>query len=142
MTFKNFSAAYLIFTLVFVLSGCKTKYVTVPEYHTEYICKTDSFVKKDSVYLKDSIFIVQKGDTIYYNKVTYRDRYRDVYKFKTDTILRADSIRIPYPAVKELSKNEQRLMNIGKCVVALIKGLAIIAIAGSVLIWWYRNKRC
>ena len=99
-------------------------------------------MKKDSVYLKDSIFIVQKGDTIYYNKVTYRDRYRDVYKFKTDTILRADSIRIPYPAVKELSKNEQRLMNIGKCVVALIKGLAIITIAGSVLIWWYRNKRC
>lgn len=142
MSLKNFSTTCLLLTLAFMLSGCKTKYVTVPEYHTEYIHKTDSFVKKDSVYLKDSIFVVQKGDTIYYNKVTYKERYRNVYKFKTDTIFKADSIHIPYPVVKELSKNEQRLMDIGKCVVALIKELAIIAAVGGVSIWWYRNKRC
>lgn len=141
MTPKNFFAACLLLSLAFVFSGCKTKYVTTPEYHTEYIYKTDSFVKKDSVYLKDSIFIMQKGDTIFYNKVTYKNRYRDVYKFKTDTIFKADSIRIPYPVVKELSKNEQRLMDIGKCVVALIKGLAFIATAAGVIIWWYRNKK-
>lgn len=118
-----------------VLTGCKTKYVTVPEYHKEYIGKIDSILKHDSIYVKDSVFVKQKGDTVFLNKVSYRDVYHNIYKVKNDSIIKRDSI--PYPVVRELTKNEQRLISIGKYSIAVIVTLIVILV-----IYWYRNKRC
>lgn len=118
-----------------VLTGCKTKYVTVPEYHKEYIGKIDSILKHDSIYVKDSVFVNQKGDTVFLNKVSYRDVYHNIYKVKHDSIIKSDSI--PYPVVRELTKNEQRLISIGKYSIAVIVTLIVILV-----IYWYRNKRC
>lgn len=118
-----------------VLTGCKTKYVTVPEYHKEYIGKIDSILKHDSIYVKDSVFVKQKGDTVFLNKVSYRDVYHNIYKVKNDSIIKRDSI--PYPVVRELTKNEQRLILIGKYSIAVIVTLIVILV-----IYWYRNKRC
>lgn len=118
-----------------VLTGCKTKYVTVPEYHKEYIGKIDSILKHDSIYVKDSVLVKQKGDTVFLNKVSYRDVYHNIYKVKHDSIIKRDSI--PYPVVRELTKNEQRLISIGKYSIAVIVTLIVIFV-----IYWYRNKRC
>ena len=118
-----------------VLTGCKTKYVTVPEYHKEYIGKIDSILKHDSIYVKDSVFVKQKGDTVFLNKVSYRDVYHNIYKVKNDSIINRDSI--PYPVVRELTKNEQRLISIGKYSIAVVVTLIVILV-----IYWYRNKRC
>ena len=118
-----------------VLTGCKTKYVTVPEYHKEYIGKIDSILKHDSIYVKDSVFIKQKGDTVFLNKVSYRDVYHNIYKVKHDSIIKRDSI--PFPVVRELTKNEQRLISIGKYSIAVVVTLIVILV-----IYWYRNKRC
>lgn len=118
-----------------VLTGCKTKYVTVPEYHKEYIGKIDSILKHDSIYVKDSVFVKQKGDTVFLNKVSYRDVYHNIYKVKNDSIIKRDSI--PYPVVRELTKNEQRLISIGKYSIAAVVTLIVILV-----IYWYRNKRC
>ena len=118
-----------------VLTGGKTKYVTVPEYHKEYICKIDSILKHDSIYVKDSVFVKQKGDTVFLNKVSYRDVYHNIYKVKHDSIIKRDSI--PYPVVRELTKNEQRLISIGKYSIAVVVTLIVILV-----IYWYRNKRC
>ena len=118
-----------------VLTGCKTKYVAVPEYHKEYIGKIDSILKHDSIYVKDSVFVKQKGDTVFLNKVSYRDVYHNIYKVKHDSIIKRDSI--PYPVVRELTKNEQRLISIGKYSIAVIVTLIVILV-----IYWYRNKRC
>ena len=118
-----------------VLTGCKTKYVTVPEYHKEYIGNIDSILKHDSIYVKDSVFVKQKGDTVFLNKVSYRDVYHNIYKVKHDSIIKRDSI--PYPVVRELTKNEQRLISIGKYSIAVIVTLIVIFV-----IYWYRNKRC
>ena len=118
-----------------VLTGCKTKYVTVPEYHKEYIGKIDSILKHDSIYVKDSVFVKQKGDTVFLNKVYYRDVYHNIYKVKNDSIIKRDSI--PYPVVRELTKNEQRLISIGKYSIAVVVTLIVILV-----IYWYRNKRC
>ena len=80
--------------LLFFVCSCKTVYVPVPgETKTEYIYKET----RDTAYVKDSVYIkeVQKGDTI---KITeYRDRYRFRYITLTDTIIRLDSISVPYP---------------------------------------------
>lgn len=132
----------LFFLAGFMLNGCKSKeYVYVPEYHTSYITKADTLIKNDSVYLKDSIFIETKGDTVYYNKVTFNDRYRYIYKIVNDTIIKNDTISVPAPAEKQLSK--EAVVSKMEIVADLII-LAALAIIAAVVyaIYWYRNKKC
>ena len=124
------------FLIVLLLGGCKSKeYITVPEYHTEYVCRTDTFHKMDSVYLKDSVYVYQKGDTVYCNKVAYRDRLHNIYKVKLDTIIKKDSVSVPY----QLTKNEQSLMALGRLFLAFLFLVVVAMVSG---IWWYHNKKC
>lgn len=128
------------FLIVLLLGGCKSKeYITVPEYHAEYVCRTDTFHKMDSVYLKDSVYVYQKGDTVYYNKVAYRDRWHNIYKVKTDTIIKKDSVSVPYPVERQLTKNEQRLMTLGRLFLAFLFLVVVTMVSG---ILWYHNKKC
>lgn len=88
---------FLLF-MTLLLGSCKVKEkiveVPIPQIKTEikYIDK----VKYDSIYLKDSVYIVQKGDTIYNNKVAYRYKYKylkdTVTVNKTDTITRLQKV--------------------------------------------------
>ena len=124
---------------VLVLSGCKTKYITVPEYHTEYIVRSDTVASVDSVLLHDSVFVYHSGDTVIINKVAFRDRWRNVYKVRTDTLLRRDSVYVPTPTAQTLSKTDWRLTTIGMlatAVVFLVVGFFIATF------FWYRNKKC
>ena len=124
---------------VLALSGCRTKYITVPEYHTEYIVRSDTVASVDSVLLHDSVFVYNVGDTIVVNKVAYRDRWRNVYKVRTDTLLRRDSVYIPTPTAQTLSKTDWRLTTIGMlatAVVFLVIGFFIATF------FWYHNKKC
>lgn len=112
---------------VFCFSSCKTKYVSVPEYHTEYITKTDSFTQRDSIFVKDSIYMWMHGDTIYKEKfsVVYKDRWRD--RYLCDTIIKTDSVRVPYPVEKQLTKWQQIKLDIGEWVMVALT-LALIAL--------------
>lgn len=124
---------------VLALSGCKTKYVTVPEYHTEYIVRSDTVASVDSVLLHDSVFVYHSGDTVIINKVVYRDRWRNVYKVRIDTLLRRDSVYVPTPTAQTLSKTDWRLAAIGilaTAVVFLVVGFFVATF------FWYRNKKC
>lgn len=88
---------FLLF-ITLLLGSCKVKEkiveVPIPQIKTEikYIDK----VKYDSIYLKDSVYIVQKGDTIYNNKVAYRYKYKylkdTVTVNKTDTIIKLQKV--------------------------------------------------
>ena len=88
---------FLLF-MTLLLGSCKVKEkiveVPIPQIKTEikYIDK----IKYDSIYLKDSIYIVQKGDTIYNNKVAYRYKYKylkdTIIVNKTDTITRLQKV--------------------------------------------------
>lgn len=102
------------------LGGCKTKYVSVPEIHTEYITRVDTTVRKDSVYLKDSVYVERKGDTLYVSKTLYRDRYHNIYKVKKDTIVKRDSVNVAYPVEKEMSRRERLFVSMGKFFAALV----------------------
>ena len=119
-----------------ILASCKTKtqIVTVPEYHKEYIVRSDTIARVDSVLLHDSVFVYNVGDTIVINKVAYRDRVRNVYKTRTDTIVKTDSVRVPYPAEKQLTKAQQRYVTIGKCAIVAIAAFAILAML-AILVW-------
>ena len=77
---------FLLLLLTIVISCTTTKIVEVPieTIKTEYIEQ----VKYDSIYSRDSIYIMQKGDTIYNNKVQYLYKY----KYLRDTINITDTI--------------------------------------------------
>ena len=125
--------------ILLALAGCKTKYISVPEYHTEYIVRSDTFAKVDSVVIKDSAFVYRNGDTIIVNKVAYRDRYHNIYKVKLDTVFRRDSVSVPYPVERTLTKSEQRLITLGR----LFVGFLFLLVGCIVLLFfWYHNKKC
>lgn len=77
---------FLLLFLTTIVSCTTTKIIEVPveTIKTEYIEQ----VKYDSIYSKDSIYIIQKGDTIYNNKVQYLYKY----KYLRDTINITDTI--------------------------------------------------
>ena len=77
---------FLLLFLTTILSCTTTKIVEVPieTIKTKYIEQ----VKYDSIYSTDSIYIMQKGDTIYNNKVQYLYKY----KYLRDTINIIDTI--------------------------------------------------
>ena len=85
----------------FFLGSCKTKYVSVPEYHNVYVEKHDTLMTRDSIYQKDSVYMWMQGDTIWKEKfsVLYKDRWRDKIVYRDST--RVDSIRVPMPVVTE-----------------------------------------
>ena len=88
---------FLLF-MTLLLGSCKVKEkiveVPIPQIKTEikYIDK----VKYDSIYLKDSVYIIQKGDTIYNNKVAYRYKYKylkdTIIVNETDTIIKLQKV--------------------------------------------------
>ena len=108
------------------LGSCKTKYVSVPEIHTEYITRVDTTVRRDSVYLKDSVYVERKGDTMYINKTVYRDRFRHIYKVKTDTIVKSDSVNVAYHVENEMSRSERLFVAMGKFFAALVIALLFV----------------
>ena len=108
------------------LGSCKTKYVSVPEIHTEYITRVDTTVRKDSVYLKDSVYVERKGDTLYVSKTLYRDRYHNIYKVKKDTIVKRYSVNVAYPVEKEMSRSERLFVAMGKFFAALVIALLFV----------------
>jgi uncharacterized membrane protein len=108
------------------LGSCKTKYVSVPEIHTEYITRVDTTVRMDSVYQRDSVYVERKGDTLYVNKTLYRDRYHNIYKVKKDTVVKRDSVNVAYHVEKEMSRSERLFVAMGKFFAALVIALLFV----------------
>ena len=114
--YKGCFWAFLMFVVlmaIILLSSCSPKVIYVPEYHTEYITKTDSVVKIDSVHVKDSVIIKQAGDTIEIDRwhTEYKDRWRE--RVVIDSFIKVDSVPVPYPVEKKLSKWQQAKVDWG-----------------------------
>lgn len=116
-----------IFLATISLYGCKTvRLVPVPEYHTLYKTRVDTEQRWDSVYFRDSVYIATKGDTVYLTKTHWRERFRNVYHTKTDTIMQRDSIRVPYPVEKQLTKWQRWKMDVGGWAMGVAAVLVIL----------------
>lgn len=102
--------AILIILLMSAIWSCRTtEYVPVEVVRsdTTYINK----VQRDSIYQQDSIYILDRGDTVLITKTKYL--YKD--RMVRDTVYRSrtDSIQIPYPVERKLTKWEQFRLDIG-----------------------------
>ena len=114
--------------LAMMLSGCTvTKYVPVETIRTEYKTKTDSFIQKDSIFVKDSVLVESKGDTtkIHHWHTKYVDRWRDVVHI--DSFIKRDSIQVPVPVEKKLTRWQQVKIDYGgEAIVSLVIMLFIL----------------
>lgn len=129
---------FVVGMILLALAGCKAKYISVPEYHTEYVVRSDTVARLDSICFHDSVFVYHNGDTVIVNKVAYRDRYHNIYKVRLDTVFRRDSVSIPCPVERTLTKGEQRLITLGR----LFVGFIFLFVGCVVLLFfWYHNKK-
>lgn len=119
----------IMFAMMLLLSSCSsTKYVPVETVRTEYINRTDTVRKTDSVFTEketiikeaDSALIAKLGLQLKDNEkailILKRELERQVNKeseHRIDTVIKTDSVQIPYPVEKKLSKWEQTKMNAG-----------------------------
>lgn len=113
----------ILLMLAICLTSCRSiKYVPVETVKTEY--KTRDSIRFDSIYEHDSIFLVVKGDTVYKEKYRYKYRYLTINK--TDTVMLTDSVQIPYPVEKQLTRWQQMKIELGGWAVGVIVILFIV----------------
>lgn len=119
--------------MLFVICSCRTvKYVPVEtiKIDTTYINK----LQRDSIYMLDSVYVKEKGDTVLIEK--YKYLYRDKLVRDTLYMAKTDSIQVPYPVEKELTRWQQFRINFGGWAI----GIVIIAIFVMVVWMIYRLK--
>lgn len=121
----------LVLAICFV--SCRTQYVPVETVRTEY--KTRDSIRFDSIYQRDSIYMLVKGDTIYQYK--YKYLYRYLTTNRTDTILKTDSIQIPYPVERKLTKWQSLKMELGGWAFCLV--IAFILMVIGLIVYQRRN---
>lgn len=113
----------ILLMLAICLTSCRNiKYVPVEIVKTEY--KTRDSIRFDSIYEHDSIFLFVKGDTVYKEKYRYKYRYLTINK--TDTVMLTDSVQIPYPVEKQLTRWQQMKIELGGWAVSVIVILSIV----------------
>ena len=126
--------------IISFLAGCKTKYVTVPEYHETYVSRTDTVWKSDSV--KDvQISIIQEVDSAYLHKIGIINPPEKAYLIQnsqnkevsksliehiTDTILKVDSVPKIIIKEKELSKWQHLKMDVGVAAMCIAAALLLL----------------
>ena len=102
----------LIASMVLAMFSCKgvERVVEVPVTKIEYKDRVKE--KVDSVYIHDSTYMYVGGDTVYVYQ--YRNVYRDKIHNDTVSVVRVDSITVPYPVERNLTFWEKAQMNISK----------------------------
>jgi hypothetical protein len=120
-------AAAVGILLCALLSGCTTtKYVTVPEYHTDTLRQVT--VRHDSVMVHDSIHVSEKGDTVRIER--WHTQYRD--RIVRDTVYQSKHDSIPYhvEVVKEVPAKltwwQQTRLHLANILLWLLALLAVI----------------
>ena len=106
-----------------MLAGCRSvRYVPVETVRSDTVYRDR--VERDSVVRYDSVYVRDKGDTVWLER--YKYVYRD--KWRTDTLYvgRSDTVRVPYPVERELSRWERVKMDAGGVAIgALVLALAV-----------------
>ena len=145
MRYEDFIKQFLLglflamaFLTLMLLQGCKTKFVSVPEYHNVYVTKHDTLTKYDSIYQKEYVDRYVKGDTVFLTKTQTDYRFRNIYKTLYRDSIKIDSVRVPYPVERKLNRWENLKMEVGGWAIGVLSVVVIAAIVFIVI--WLRNK--
>lgn len=132
-TKRNGCAGVLLWMLIILLAGfvliglgaCRSvRYIPVES------VRHDSVVTilhhRDSIYQHDSVYIKERADTVLIER--WHTRWRDRVSHDTLYISKVDTIRIPVPVERKLTKAERTYITIGKWSVGAVAGLVLSAI--------------
>ena len=125
-----------VLIIISLLAGCTaTRYVPVPSVSVDSVY-VDRF-HRDSVYLHDSVFVNRwvEGDTVFVDKVVTKYKYKDRWRYDTVAVVRADSVRVPYPIGKDLGWWEKTRMYSFPVLVAMVAVLAFV------IVWLVKKLR-
>lgn len=119
-----------------LLGSCTTtKYVPVPEYHTDTLLVSHN--THDSIYVHDSTYIKEKGDTVLIEKWHTQWRDRTVH----DTIYQSkhDSIPKPYPV--EVTKEVPADLTWWQQTRLYIADILLLAVIIAIGWWFWKRSR-
>lgn len=137
--------AFLVATVACILlSSCKTQYVPVPEYHYNYSHSTDTVRERDSI-IKERETIIREADSALLARlgIELQDGQRAILvlrkeleriknekqESKTDTIIKVDSLRVPYPVEGKVKRWEKvKLMCVG-----CVSGIGAVGVVAAIL---------
>lgn len=118
---------------VLLLCACsRVQYVPVRE--VEHRIEYRDSVRYDSVHVADSTYLRIAPDTVYHYRL--RTEYRYLFRHQTDTILRQDTVQVPVPVERQLSRWEQTKMDFGGMAIG-----GLIVIVSAILLWIVLTKR-
>lgn len=121
---------FCLLSVCLMIVSCRSvKYVPVETVKTDsvYVNK----VERDSIRLQDSIFVFVKGDTVRIEK--YKYLYRDRVVVDTVYKVQCDTIRVPYPVEKPLTRWQKWKLDLG--------GFAMAGIAAVILLGIFKVVR-
>lgn len=116
-----------------LFSGCRSiRYVPIETVRTDTIYQT--VLKRDSIHVHDSVTIREKGDTVMIEH--WRTQWRD--RLQRDTVYRSrtDSVQVPYPVERQLSRWEQVCIDYGKVTMG-----ATVLLLVFIIVWLARRLR-
>ena len=125
---------FLILALGMLLAGCRSI-----EYYPLETVRTDTvYVNRlsvDSIMVRDSIYIHEKGDTVMEFRYHYIYRYKD----RVDTLYLAsrDTVSVPYPVEKELTRWQSVKVDYGGWAIGTVF-VFILIVFGSLI---YKLKK-
>lgn len=142
----SLAGAIIIAVLLLLLSSCKSiQYVPIEKVRTEYISRTDTVNKTDTVISKketiireaDSSLVAKLGFQLKNNEkailILQKELERQISKeseHKTDTVTKTDTIQVPYPVERKLTKWEKTKMDAGGIAIGVCIASIIITIIG------------
>ncbi len=116
-----------------IFSACQTvRYVPVETVRTDTLYQ--KVVQRDSIHVHDSVTIREKGDTVMIEH--WRTQWRD--RLLRDTVYRSriDTIQVPYPVERKLTKWQSFCIDYGK----LTLGASVLLVI-FIVIWLVRQFR-
>ncbi len=154
---KKWLTAIAVLCMMMLLSGCKTtRYVPVERMRTEYKDRVvavhdtvrDSVLVLNDVYRHDSVSVLSRGDTVYVERwhtllqsIQLRNR-AERSKAAHDTLYvnRTDSVRVPVPVERKLTKLEKAI-SIAKDVFAVAGVVVTLAVMTFVVLWLIERRK-
>lgn len=128
------------FIMLMMLQSCRTKYMSVPEYHDVYVNKHDTLTKHDSVYQEVFVDRYVKGDSVFLTKTQVDYRFRNIYKTLYRDSIKVDSLRVPYPIERKLNKWESLKMEVGGWAIGGLSAV-VIALIAYIVTWLVRRYK-
>lgn len=127
---------WLLFVLAVLslLAGCRqVRYVPVETVRLDSIYLTQTL--RDSIVRYDSVYVRDKGDTLYVERWKYL--YRDKVRVDTMVSVRVDTLSVPYPVERELTRWQRLKLELGGW------AFGIILTAALVIVGWlvYKSRK-